>query len=130
MNKIKNKKIVTCGLLFLILIIYYFVNRAWGIAIPCMFKEITGFYCPGCGVTRMLFSILKLDFYQAFRYNPFVFILLILYIIFLLIKIIIKITKHKDIVIPEYVYYVLIGLLLIYWIIRNIPSLGLYPIDL
>ena len=126
MNKIKNNKIVTYGLLFLILIIYYLAHHAFGIAIPCIFKEITGFYCPGCGITRMLFSILKLDFYQAFRYNPLVFILLIVYIVYLIIKLI----KHKDINIPEYVYYIVIGLLLIYWIIRNIPSFGLAPIDL
>lgn len=128
MNKIRNNKIVTYGLLFLILIIYYFLHHTFGVAIPCMFKEITGFYCPGCGITRMLFSIIKLDFYQAFRYNPFIFLLLIIYIGFLLIKIIIKIISNKDIKIPEYVYYILILLLLIYWVLRNIPSLGLYPI--
>ena len=51
----------------------------------CLVKDVFGFQCAGCGGTRMLFAILKLDFYQAFRYNPGMFILLIIgffYIIF------------------------------------------------
>ena len=34
-------------------------------SIPCVFNLITGYYCPGCGITRMFISIYKLDFYQA-----------------------------------------------------------------
>lgn len=44
----------------------------------CWFRKKLGLYCPGCGGTRMVQSILKLDFYQAFRYNPLVFVLLAL----------------------------------------------------
>ena len=96
------------------------MNRYFGFSIPCVFHEITGFYCPGCGVTRMLFSLLKLDFYQAFRYNPLLFILLIL---FLMCKII-ELVKKRKIVFSEKVYYVIIVILLIYGVVRNIPIFG------
>ena len=54
------------------------------ISIPCPFHFITGLYCPGCGITRMIKSILKLDFYQAFRYNQLLFILLPFFIIIII----------------------------------------------
>lgn len=96
---------------------YYFFNKYFGFSIPCIIHLLTGFYCPGCGITRMFFSILKLNFYQAFRYNPLLFIILILYLIY---KVICIITK-KNIKIPETVYYILVVILILYGIIRNIP---------
>ena len=36
---------------------YFFLNQRLSIGIPCLFYQITGFYCPGCGVTRMLFAL-------------------------------------------------------------------------
>lgn len=71
---------IALGLLILF-IIYYFLNQKFGLSIPCIFYEKTGYYCPGCGITRMFFSLLKLDIYQAFRYNPLVFSLIIIYFI-------------------------------------------------
>lgn len=45
-----------------------------GRGIPCFFYELTGLECPSCGVSRMLLSLLKLDFRAAFSYNPFLFV--------------------------------------------------------
>lgn len=49
--------------------------------IPCLFHRITGWYCPGCGVTRMCLALLALDFSTAFYYNKAIFILLPFYIL-------------------------------------------------
>ncbi len=35
----------------------------------CLFKHIFGISCFGCGMTRGFISILKLNFFSAFRYN-------------------------------------------------------------
>ncbi|OAB40647.1 hypothetical protein PMSD_01740 [Paenibacillus macquariensis subsp. defensor] len=59
------------------------------IGVPCVFNALTGFYCPGCGITRAVISLLRLDYIQAFRYNSLVFILLPLYAIYF-------VTKKKD----------------------------------
>lgn len=40
--------------------------------IPCLFHEITGLYCPGCGGTRALKALLKGEFLLSFLYHPFV----------------------------------------------------------
>lgn len=44
----------------------------WGI--PCYYVTVHGFECPGCGLSRMLFSILKLQLGKAFLYNPVGFV--------------------------------------------------------
>ena len=120
MNKRKtNLKLAIIAILGFLL--YYLLNLYTGFAIFCPFHKFTGLYCPGCGVTRMLFSLIKLDFYQAFRYNPLVFILLIIGIIYLLIKFILK--KFNIIIkVPNYVWYILIIIVIIYGILRNIPE--------
>ncbi|MBE6680527.1 MAG: DUF2752 domain-containing protein [Ruminococcaceae bacterium] len=46
-----------------------------GKGIPCVFYTVTGLYCPGCGVTRMLLAILLLDFKSAFLFHPVLFCL-------------------------------------------------------
>lgn len=59
-------------------------KKYFNIGVSCTFYEILHVYCPGCGGTRMIVALSNLDFYQAFRYNPFLFvtspILLVVYI--------------------------------------------------
>lgn len=43
---------------------------------PCMFHELTGLYCPGCGSTRATRRLLCGDLAGAFRYNPLLVVLL------------------------------------------------------
>ncbi|MGL5435839.1 MAG: DUF2752 domain-containing protein [Lachnospiraceae bacterium] len=47
-----------------------------GRALPCGIYLITGFKCPGCGVTRMCLSLMQLDFKNAFYSNQMLFVLL------------------------------------------------------
>ena len=35
----------------------------------CAFYSLTGLYCPGCGGTRAVYSVLKLNILDAIRYN-------------------------------------------------------------
>lgn len=70
----------------------------------------------------MLYSIIKLDFYQAFRYNQLIFIMLP-FTITLYIEDLYSHQKNKKSLykkIPEYIWYIIIIILLIYGIIRNI----------
>lgn len=54
---------------------YLIVWTKLHISIPCIFYEITGFYCPGCGVSRMCLFLSRAEFYKAFWSNPLVFVL-------------------------------------------------------
>ena len=46
-----------------------------GWAVPCLFRQVTGCKCPGCGVTSMCLRLLRLDFVAAFAWNPGLMIL-------------------------------------------------------
>jgi hypothetical protein len=46
------------------------------ICIPCIWKTLFGFHCPGCGLTAAFISLLKIDFSQAFEKNRLIFIVL------------------------------------------------------
>lgn len=78
-NKEQIKKylylIISAGLLSLFL---YLTN------IGCPIKFITGISCPGCGMTRALFSLLRLDVKSAVYYHPLVFVMPFIVIIILL----------------------------------------------
>ena len=69
MKKRLIKVILLSLLLVVILVGYYFINRHFHIGIPCIVHSTTGYYCPGCGVTRMLFSLLSLKIKDAFMYK-------------------------------------------------------------
>ena len=49
--------------------LYAFFTTITGLRIPCVFHEITGWYCPGCGVTRMCLALLRLDLATAYQCN-------------------------------------------------------------
>ena len=93
---------------------FFLLYLKLGIYIPCLFRKLTGFYCPGCGITRMFLSLLQLDFYQAFRYNPLVFILFALFILFKILRI--NFSKKSK----EYASYLLLVVVIFYGILRNI----------
>lgn len=90
--------------------------------IPCIINEVTGLYCPGCGVTRMLISIIKLDFYQAFRYNPLLFVSLPFALILIIDYLYSKFKKRKPMYekIDNKIWIAMIIILIIYGIVRNI----------
>ena len=115
-----------------ILLLYFILNVTISFSVPCLFHEITGLYCPGCGITRMIIAIYKLDFYQAFRYNPLVFIMLP-FIVFLVVDYIHKKIVNKKPVyqhINDKIWYAVIIIFILYGILRNIfPILAPTIID-
>lgn len=66
----KHIIILSVGILYLVSILLFDVK------IPCPINRVTGLLCPGCGITRMIVSIVKLDFVSAFHYNQLLFVTL------------------------------------------------------
>ena len=123
MKKLLIKIIFLDSFIVIISLMYYFLNKYFNIGIPCLFYQITGLKCPGCGITRLIFSLIKLEFQQAFFYNPLVFILLPFIGFYIIYQEYLYITKKEEKIIkkiPSYIYYVLIIILIIYAILRNI----------
>ena len=108
------------------IIVFGFLNTRYNIGFPCVVNKLFGVYCPGCGLTRAGVAMMKLDFYQAFRYNALSVILLPLLFITIVAFFWEGIFNKSSFVskIPISFWIVLFLLTLIYGIIRNfIPFL-------
>ena len=68
-------KLKQAGTFLLILLIYALFMNVTGIG--CPIRWLTGIPCPGCGMTRALCALLKLDFSGAFYFHPMIYPLLV-----------------------------------------------------
>ncbi|MFD0590313.1 DUF2752 domain-containing protein [Paenibacillus sp. GCM10027627] len=87
-----------------------------GVGVPCAIRELTGFYCPGCGITRAAQSLLEGELYQGLRYNALWLVLLPLYVLYVLAR---KKQLHKT---SKAVFSIMIALAVLYGIMRNMPG--------
>lgn len=62
---------------------------------PCMFHEITGLYCPGCGGTRAVKALLGGHIITSFVYNPIVLYGAVMYIWFMGSQLLERLTRGK-----------------------------------
>lgn len=123
MKKRLNRVIRIYIILLLILVAYYYVNMYTGIFIPCIFRELTGFKCPGCGITHMFFDLINFRFKDAFYDNPLVFIYLPFIIVYFIYISYLYVYDRKDkilVKIPNVFLIILIIITMIYGIIRNV----------
>jgi hypothetical protein len=103
---------------------YYVFTRITHWGIPCVFRLLTDKYCPGCGVSRMCASLLRLDVAAAFSYNALVMVLLPFGIFFGLRRLVRYIkTGTEDMDLPEQVaVFIAFGLTVAFGILRNLPQ--------
>ena len=99
--------------------------------VPCLFHTVTGLYCPGCGVSRMCLSILSLDFASAFKANAAVFLLLPPGLVMALRMAVryVRTGNTRPTRVQTCVFYVMVGVLLVFGVVRNLPGFeGLRPV--
>ncbi len=121
-SKLQKTALTGCGL-FVIAVAYYLWYEITGFAIPCLIHSFFHVYCPGCGVTRMLLAIVSLNFYEAFRYNPLLFLLLPVAIM-LFGNYLYTTYKNQTPLyqkLPNSFWITLIIILIIYGVMRNLP---------
>lgn len=76
MKRIKGlKNTLLLTLIYLCLLIVFQV-----LGLNCIFKHFLHIPCPGCGMSRALYSALRLEFATAFGYHPMFWSIPILYL--------------------------------------------------
>ena len=101
---------------------YVFVVRTFGVGICCPFERLTGYSCPGCGISGIFLSLLRGDIRGAFYSNPLTFCLLPGYAGFI-VYLCRQYLTYGYLKIARWIEYVLIGLIAVYvvfGIVRNI----------
>ena len=56
-----RKQLQTAGVFLLLGLAYFLLTQLTPLRIPCIFQKITGFACPGCGMTHLCMRLLRLD---------------------------------------------------------------------
>ena len=117
-----HKKLLQTGLAGVVILIYYFMLVHFNLGVPCLFHKITGLLCPGCGITRMILAIMRLDFKSAYQYNQVIFVSSP-FIIYLCIRLYISWLISRPYIlslVEKVLVYVFIIVLLIFGIYRNL----------
>lgn len=79
--KLLGKDLWTLRWVIVVFIAYFFVGKNFLYSL-CPTVVITGFPCPGCGMTRAVFAVLRGDFVRAWQLHPFVYVLIIYVVTF------------------------------------------------
>ena len=61
-------------------LLYAVILKILGRGIPCVFHDITGLRCPGCGMTHAMTALLNLDFNAFIQANLFAPVIIIFFI--------------------------------------------------
>lgn len=131
-----NKKIYICFVLIAglssvtLLLCHIFSisiqNVLFSLIPPCIFREYTGIYCPGCGGVRASIYLLHGNLMESLWYHPFVLYATVLIGLFFVSYTLYLIT-NKECFNPELrpiYFYSGAGIILLQWIIKNIFLLG------
>ncbi|MFS2292164.1 uncharacterized protein DUF2752 [Actinomadura hallensis] len=89
----------------------------------CPFLALTGLYCPGCGMTRLVHALAHGDVGTAFGLNPLLFLLLpvlgYLYARWTVLGA--RGLPMRSALLTPAAAYAFVGVLAVYWVARNLP---------
>jgi hypothetical protein len=104
-----------------ILLLYFFVEPKNGILPKCFFHELTGLYCPGCGVQRSFHALLNGHFLTAIDHNLLFILFLPLIIYFTLAFVLGKKHPSSSFIYKSAFSFTVVIVVVSFWVLRNIP---------
>jgi len=104
-----------------ILLLYFFVEPKNGILPKCFFHELTGLYCPGCGVQRSFHALLNGHILTAIDYNLLFILFLPLIIYFILAFALGKKHPYSSFIYKSTFSFTVVIVVVSFWVLRNLP---------
>lgn len=92
--------------------------------VPCLYYELIGLYCPGCGTGRALKALVHGRIGEAFRCNRMLFILGLPFGSILFheyLRLVFPGMGLKPVFLAKWVETGTLIVIILYWILRNIP---------
>lgn len=109
-------------------VLFYYVLLPHISLPPCVAYHYFGFYCPGCGGTRALISLLQGHILHSLWYHPLVPYSAALYGSFMLSHALARITHYKyfrGMRFHNWHLYAALVIVAVNWILKNILLLGM-----
>lgn len=88
---------------------------------PCVFYQLTGLYCSGCGMGRALHYLMNGEFYRAFRMNPLAVASLPFLAGFSTVLVHRLWTNRKLPGMPVWMPWAILAAIVLYTVARNLP---------
>ena len=91
----------------------------------CLFYELTGLYCPGCGSGRAAIALLHGHVLEAFSHNALLFLLGIpcgAALVYEYLRFVFPGLGLKKIELPVWAARLALGMIAGFWILRNLPG--------
>ena len=76
----------------------------------CVFRAVTGTPCPTCGTTRLCLAAVRGDVLAALRFNPLMFVVLVLLLALLVLRVGLRRVVRVDLTVRQQLVVVAIGL--------------------
>jgi len=128
--KKRAAKVIRDSLVLLFIgIAYYLFCKLTNLSLGCPLRSMTGLLCPGCGLTRMCFSLINLDIKGALYNNAGFFLLTPVFLI-VAVSYNYNYIKSGSTSLTRWHKILLalcVVLLVCFGILRNIFDLGLRP---
>lgn len=80
---------------FALIVYRYLCARLPLFGMPCVLRTLTGYYCPGCGGTRAVYALLRLQLWRSFCYHPLVPYGAVVYLWFMVSHTVEKCSRHR-----------------------------------
>ena len=91
----------------------------------CLFYELTGLYCPGCGSGRAAIALLHGHVLQAFSHNALLFVLGLpcgAVLVYEYLRFVLPGLQLKKIELPVWTARLALGMAAVFWLLRNLPG--------
>ncbi|HBR32865.1 MAG TPA: hypothetical protein DD733_12380 [Clostridiales bacterium] len=128
-DKHKRRILIIYTAIFVSGLLYFIVFSLIGRFPSCIFYVTTGFYCPGCGITRMFLALLDGDFAKAVTYNTAAMLFIPIWVIYSICYYFNKPGFIRSTKFFYVLFYTTVSFFVIYSILRNIPGFMFLQLD-